>query len=214
MNAFHNLDAIFCVNLDRRPDRWQVCLNQFKHFGMDEKVMRYPAVENKENPAKGNHTSHANILEIAKLENYKNILILEDDFEFLETPETTQQVLEHALKELPNSWHMLYLGINMDQYRGNQETEHLARINGGFSTHAYIINNSLFEILIKINRDPKTIHNDVSYAQLVHPNYNCFVTVPMLAGQQHGYSDIEGRIVDYNQMLQQRYYNRINLWKK
>lgn len=213
-NPFEWFDGVFCVNLDKRTDRWAHATKQADQYGFADKLMRYSAIENKDNPSRGNHFSHANILEISKIEQFKNVLIFEDDCEFLLMPSEVKLYLSLAIEQLPEDWHMLYLGCNMDQYYAYQTNNNLAKLKGCFSTHAYAINHTLFNKLIDINRSPETVHNDVAYANLVHPNYNCYAVVPMLAGQLEGVSDIEKRRVSYNSMLLERFEGHLIRWQK
>lgn len=200
MNPFDFFDSIFCINLDRRKDRWEESKREFESVGILDRVLRFSAIEH-ENSCFGNHLSHARILELANLRGYTNVLIFEDDVNFF--PNALEN-LTKSLNDVPSNWDMIYLGANLDCYPAYKFTTNLARITGAFSTHAYGINFNLFHSLIKINRDFSTIHNDVAYAHKIHPNYNCFLTVPLVAGQRDSYSDIQKKVMSSNDMFQSR----------
>lgn len=75
-----NFDKIYCLNLDKRPDRRQEMLILFKEIWIDQIVKRFSAIEN----IKWNvwcALSHAAILKEAKKEWYKSIFVFEDDVE-------------------------------------------------------------------------------------------------------------------------------------
>ena len=42
---FDFFDEIYCINLDKRVDRWNSAKEQFKKLGIDNKVKRFSAVE-------------------------------------------------------------------------------------------------------------------------------------------------------------------------
>ena len=41
-------NQIYCINLDRRKDRWVETVNELKKWGLFEGVNRYPAVDGKD----------------------------------------------------------------------------------------------------------------------------------------------------------------------
>src|SRR3990170_977611 len=99
---------------------------------------------------------------------------------------------------------IIYDGFE-DKHRNACIGNHLAQINGGFSTHAYCVRSNLFDLLIDINSDKTITHNDVTYTNDVIPNYNVYIPIPLLAGQRKDFSDIQGVIMDSNPMFIQRF---------
>ena len=83
-------DKIYCINLNRREDRWNETLEELKKWGLSDSVSRYSAIDGNtlnndtviNNGELGILTTHINIITEAKENNYNNILILEDDIEF------------------------------------------------------------------------------------------------------------------------------------
>ena len=75
-------DFIYCINLNRRRDRWKKVQKEFERMGVLHKVFRFDAIENFENGHIGCALSHRNIIQDAKIKGYKNILIFEDDIFF------------------------------------------------------------------------------------------------------------------------------------
>ena len=95
-------DKIICINLKHRADRWKEVSRQCQRAGIA--VERYDAIEN--NPMgwvhipgkdKMNHikpeswpgaagcmASHINVWKLAKANNWKNVLIIEDDCDFVD----------------------------------------------------------------------------------------------------------------------------------
>lgn len=110
-------DAVYCVNLNRRKDRW----TQFTEgvprtwpFGpitrspaVDGKLVRPPSWWRQGNGAWGCYRSHLRLIEDALNRGLKSILLLEDDAIFGEDFATQVQTY---LAELPEDWGMVYLG--------------------------------------------------------------------------------------------------------
>ncbi len=204
MNPFDFFDKIYCINLDSRPDRWELAKVEFEKAGILERVERISAISLPDNPAKGNHLSHSIAINSAKMSNCRNVLIFEDDIEWLENP----LELKRAIPEIPDNWDMLYLGVNTER-EVIQIDYHLAKLTFAYSTHAYAINSSMFDKLIEINERETTGHNDVVYTQEIIPYHNCFAVLPLLAGQRKGYSDIMKQNMESNPVFRDRFYGNL-----
>ncbi len=63
---FSHFEAIYCVNLDRRPDRWEAVQQEFKKIGIQDRVIRFSAIETPNQGAIGCLLSHRAIIEEAK----------------------------------------------------------------------------------------------------------------------------------------------------
>jgi GR25 family glycosyltransferase involved in LPS biosynthesis len=119
--ALHGyFDAVFCINLDRRPNRWE----EFKKAlpkdwpfktperwgAVDGSTLALPHWWEKGNAGKGAwgcYMSHMRLLEHCQQKGFKRVLILEDDCRFVEGfRETVAKMLATA----PTDWEMMYLG--------------------------------------------------------------------------------------------------------
>ena len=80
--VFDFFDKIYCLNLDKRTDRWDEAQDEFKSIGIFEKIERFSAIE-KDPGWHGCRDSHIAIIEDSKLNGYKNVLVLEDDVKFI-----------------------------------------------------------------------------------------------------------------------------------
>jgi len=87
----HYIDKIFYINLDKRTDRREEIENELKNYELDAE--RYPAILNEASGIVGCSKSHLNVLKLAKERGYKNVLILEDDFEFIVSKEEFEDSL-------------------------------------------------------------------------------------------------------------------------
>lgn len=191
-------DHIYCINLDARVDKWDICLKEFKKHNLS--VERFTAIDGKNiinttnlMPGEwGLLQTHISIINDAKKNNYKNILILEDDVEFMDN---LNEIFNNIKNQIPDDWVMLYLGGN--HVGGSlQISENVFKIFHTFTTHAFSINSELFDLIINgLPKYKKAV--DVFYAEL-HSLFPSYVIRPHLAWQRESYSDIQGGIVNYN----------------
>jgi hypothetical protein len=107
-SPFSKFDAIYCINLDRQSERWTAMQRRFEKFGIQNCVRRMPAADTPSNSNVGCALSHRRILEQAKRQGLRNVLVFEDDARFTaDAPE----VLAASLRELEGrDWQFLYLG--------------------------------------------------------------------------------------------------------
>jgi hypothetical protein len=80
-NYFDYFEVIYCINLDCRNDRWEAVQREFAKVGILDRVIRFSAVETPENGHLGCRLSHRAIIQRAKDEGWKNVLVFEDDVE-------------------------------------------------------------------------------------------------------------------------------------
>ena len=107
-NPFAFFGAVFCLNLDDRPDRWQASRDRFTRLGIDWLVERFPAILSPRNHHYGCALSFRAMVAEAQRRDLECVLILEDDAIWMDTAE---QVLAQGLAELKDrSWDLLYLG--------------------------------------------------------------------------------------------------------
>jgi GR25 family glycosyltransferase involved in LPS biosynthesis len=201
-------DKTFCINLERRSDRWEECFTEFNKYELTN-IDRFIAVDGKELPqvTSGFVTpsrlalvlTNIKILEEAIENNYNSILILEDDVEF------NDQVLnmDEYFKVLPKNWDMLYFGGNHNTHMGINPpiiiNEKVSKLHSTYSTHCVAINKSAF---VKIYDRLKKCDNalDVIYVELQN-TLNVYSFYPMIATQRVSFSDIENRVTDYKWLI-------------
>jgi hypothetical protein len=201
-------DKTFCINLDRRFDRWSECVAEFdknKLVGIE----RFRAVDGKDltELPKGFLTTSrlalvlTNMLILAKAieENYSSILILEDDVEF------TKQVvnMKSFFDSLPEDWDMLYFGGNHNTHVGSEPptiiNDKVCKLHNTFSTHCVAINAKAFkEILERLEKCDNAL--DVIYSEL-QKKLNVYSFYPMIATQRVSFSDIENKMTDYKWLI-------------
>jgi GR25 family glycosyltransferase involved in LPS biosynthesis len=199
MSLNNYFDKIYCINLDRRTDRWDKCKEQFDKLGIE--VERFSAID-------GNTLIHNNqrlksgeiglirgnleLIKKAKENNYKNIFIFEDDVEFIDE---FNEKFEKYIKQVPEDWSFLYLGGN--HVGGTHPVNrNLHKVFHSYTTHAFAINGKMYDTIINlIEKETEPI--DVTYA-LLQKNNPSYVFKPHLAWQAEGFSDIAKENVNYN----------------
>lgn len=100
--------AIYCLNLDQRPDRWRDSLRRFTSLDIASRVERFPAVSTPDNHHVGCALSWRAMVAQARERGLANFLAFEDDAIFLDS---TLDVVSSAVGELNGKdWDLLYLG--------------------------------------------------------------------------------------------------------
>jgi GR25 family glycosyltransferase involved in LPS biosynthesis len=221
-NPFDFFDKIYYINMDSRTDRKEKIEALFRKYRI--KAERFPAItlteeqnqhlindgcifREEERPMHALYTkscalSHLNVVLRAKLMNYKNVLIFEDDVDFHENIiEELLLTLEDLKKQ--ESWDMFYIGCNPFTYK--KVTEHLARSTFSLTAHAYAINSHFYDKALSI---PFKLVPciDMHYGALSRDtNSNVFMAIKNLAWQSASYSTLEEAEVDYLPSIQARY---------
>lgn len=203
------VDAIYCINLDDRKDRWNEFVKQIQKHNLW--VERIPGIKgsnmNLEFPpeikegAVGCALSQLFAIKLAKQNKLKSFLLLEDDVEFDE--EITNK-FSKLYFEIPNDWDMIYLGGQ--HYHGmnlQQVSEHVYKCEYTLCAHSVIFKYSVYNKFINKLIDI-TKPCDVHYAES-HKEINAYVIVPHLTWQKNSYSDIEKVNVDYTFLKNHRY---------
>lgn len=197
-------DKIYVINLPSRPDRKYQIESQLKQMGQEYEIL--PAVSGKDfknqlaGPDAGrNGCSVSHILAFKRAEylGLDNYLILEDDAVLrMGFP----GLMKNCMQDLPDGWDMLYLGASIPQEETTTRiTDRIHRLHKAFTTHAYMVNmkdHFLFKAMIE--QFDFSMPIDAWFSIHHREHIQAFITVPPLAWQREGFSDIEGRNMNYN----------------
>lgn len=198
----------FCINLERRTDRWDECLSEFNKHGITD-VDRFIAVDGKNlgqslpgfmTPSRRALVlTNVQIIEEAIKNDYESILILEDDVEF--GPQVVD--MDSYFDLLPNDWDMLYFGGNHNTHVGsippNIINEKVCKLHNTYSTHCVAINKKAYQkVLDRIKKCDNAL--DVIYVELQR-QLNVYSFYPVIATQRVSFSDIENRMTDYKWLI-------------
>lgn len=185
MNAlWEHFDAIFCINIIERKDRY---VSSKKEFDKINVPIQYHFVTRCENGERGCFESHTAICKKALENNYRRIIIFEDDLEVCDnfTTDTSRKILQFLLSV---KWKMFYLGcfpINRyHSYATQYNSIYKVRAVG---THAYAINRSQIEYIASMRWENKPY--DSYFTAKYHYAY-----LPTLFMQKAVKSDIERNI--------------------
>jgi hypothetical protein len=205
--AFNYFDAIYVINLDSRPDRLTRVMSSFADLGISDRVERFPGIVPTEGSgALGCLMSHVAIIEQAKTKGLKNVLIFEDDVQFLNIESIAPAVEQLSTKK----WALYYLGYNSHSPL-NKVTPNLLKLAKCYSTHAIAYNSSIFDLIIASFDSKKIKLIDVWLSENVQSRFNCLGNYPIAATQFSNYSDIEKKEVKYDFILERFIKNTKNL---
>jgi GR25 family glycosyltransferase involved in LPS biosynthesis len=211
LNEF--FEKSYCINLDRRADRWEETQLIFDKHGII--CDRFSAKDGREIPLPapfqfelGGSISHLNVIKKAKELNLKNVLIFEDDVDVVDN---LQDEFERILPQIPEDWDMLYFGGNHTQPI-DQVTENVFKMRWSYALQMYAVNGKFFDEIILFLEDKisKVLSNQISLTPSVaadyfiahlHPIKNCYVLRPYLTWQRENYSDIQQRVYNYDWLL-------------
>ena len=210
MNINEFFEKVYCINLDRRSDRWDCVINNFNKNNI--KCERFSAKDGYEidlpSPFRfelAGAISHLNVIKKAKENNLKNVLIFEDDVEFIDNLE---ELFSEKIKNVPEDWDLIFFGgnhvgslvkINKDVYK----------MTWSYALQMYAINSKFFDQLIifletKINDVLNKTHDlspsvaaDYFIAHLQR-NSNSYVIKPHFTWQRENFSDIQEKVTNYD----------------
>lgn len=191
-------DHIYCINLDRREDRWNASLAEFSRIGLND-VERFSAVDGSviSSPSHlvpgeiGVILSNLGVIIDAYRKGYERILILEDDIRF---SDNFVNDFDSWSSEIPSDWQMLYLGGNLVGWTPSPISEHVHLGNYVLAIHALGLHISAFDSIIsRVNLREQI---DVTYAELSR-GFKSYLMIPRMAWQRECFSDIQNSDVNY-----------------
>jgi glycosyl transferase family 25 len=196
----NQIDKVIFINLAKRTDRLAVLEGELSR--MNIQAERFEAIEH-EYGLIGCLESHLEVLKLAKKRGYKNILILEDDIEFLVTPEEFYKELTQFFSSKV-SYDVVMLGYNIQ--KSSPMNSQLLKIQSASTASAYLVSRSIYDQLISLytrslvmfrkTRD-NWYANDKIWREL-QPYTKWFAFQKRLVKQRAGFSDTTGRIEDYD----------------
>lgn len=171
------IDKIIYINLDHREDRRGIMKKFFEEGRIPEdKVIRFSAYKAQKGYI-GCLKSHTSALQMAKDNGWKNVLILEDDLQWLEFDKGYKQLEELIM--LPR-WDVIQL---VGWYKKYDFPRIFETVNAG----AYLVNGPYYDTLL-INRY-ESIRKITSFEMIYRPfiPYTADVYWNKLAAKDHWY---------------------------
>ena len=190
---FDYFAAIYGINLDEETERWSKLVKELTKIGIGDRIQRFSAVRD---PVRGRGASrsHLELIKMAKEKKLPNILIFEDDTQFINW---NPNYLNNAIEHLPSDWQLFNIGYNIcaskDELNYTLLSDNLIKINKGCivkSNNAYAVNSIAFEYIIEEygkfltewQEHKSRWHLDLWYAQ----NCDRYCLIPLMSVQQQG----------------------------
>lgn len=190
-----NIDNTECFLITIDENRKQRSLNELQSLFKNKQINIFDAITH-EVPRIGIASSHMKIIEIAKQNNYQNVIIVEDDVKFTST--SLQQYINMCFNNIPDDFDILLSGI----YTGNLldcNNQYWSQIKGDFSAlHFYVVNQKAYDIILSFT---KNVNIDKWLAHPQGANLNVYVVKQFFAVQYNGYSYNVRSNTNYDHLL-------------
>jgi GR25 family glycosyltransferase involved in LPS biosynthesis len=188
------------INLDRRTDRKEAIEEEFRR--MELTVERFPAIE--KNPGMlGCHLSHIAVLKKARDLGVPNILIFEDDFQFVEEKDVVYSQLKQFFEQKID-YDVLFLAYNI--FESSLVNELVSRTTNAQTAAGYLVNHRFYNTLIE-NLETAYPLLEKTNAHWMYLNDQCWKTLQKthtflffnirLGRQRPSYSDLSQRFMDH-----------------
>lgn len=214
----NQIDKAVCLILDKRYDRWPKLLEQCQNVGINPEAfivgrgmkflynhedvdepppvfpgsILYPTWFQRNN-AYNAFLSHKKILEQAKKDKVKTLLLLEDDAfieaDFLDIISKVESFFEQ------NHWDMIYFGSYQQRHMWNDtNNEHVVQTNGCGGLHGCLMKANVIE---KISDFDALGPLDWQIGRFIHNIFSTYAIHPCIISQEDKiYSEVEGSVLN------------------
>lgn len=197
------IDRVIFINFEQRVDRKIDVMYELSRIGLSNKSERFPAILH-ERGGIGCSYSHIAVLKLIRDRGYDNVLILEDDFQFIVDKEHLDSILSKFFESYGETYDALMLSYrNIDSFPTDEIVGRCVRT---VTASGYLVNrrilNELIDVLEKgtmayVNTgDATRFANDICWFDL-QATSNWYYLRHAVGIQRSGFSDIEKRFVDY-----------------
>ncbi|MGX5089122.1 glycosyl hydrolase family 25 [Enterobacter sp. UPMP2052] len=148
------IDKIVFINLEQRPDRLASIMAELQKMNApSEKILRFNAIKEK-NGALGCAKSHLNVLIMAQINGWNNVLILEDDMVFEKDSASIIRTNIFLNELVQTNWDVGFLSASY--YIIKKVKRYFYKVEFAFLANSYLVNKSYYK---------KLMHN---YAQAIY----------------------------------------------
>ena len=175
---------IYVINLESRKDRFEYIQQK---FGNDFNIIRIDAIFDKEG-WKGCLKSHLKCVSIAKENNMKYIIVMEDDCEPMDI-NWKQRLIEFKenLFDKRDDWD-IFLGGSAKTWttrisKFDYSNDNIYKVNFSHNTHMIVYNHTSYDFFLNASHE---LPIDV----LWHKKIRCLIPLPFMFSCQSGYSNI------------------------
>jgi glycosyl transferase family 25 len=207
MKTWNDVEHVYYINLQSRPDRKQHVEEQLETVGLKQKATRFNAIK-MDNGAIGCTMSHLKLLELAKEQRLDHILIVEDDILFT-NPTLFVQQASLFLSKHSDFDVVLIAGNNCPPFTPIDES--CVQVNRCQTTTGYLVMNHYYDTLIanyrsgllKLLREPNNhkIYAIDKYWFQLQAIHKWYLIIPLTNTQREDYSDIEKRNTNYSSVM-------------
>jgi glycosyl transferase family 25 len=197
----------FYINLEHRTDRKKQVEEELKKIGVTPN--RFNGIK-MENGAIGCSMSHLKILQEAVKNKLEHILIVEDDIIFLE-PQLFKTQINRFFELHGNKWDVILLaGNNIPPYEKIDDT--CVKVSRCQTTTGYLVNGHYINVLVQnikmglthlLNKPNEKYKFAIDrFWFILQGTSRWYLITPLTVIQREGYSDIEKKITNYKDMMQ------------
>ena len=194
-----HIDKIIYINMDARTDRRAELEAEFARLGIpNDKIMRFPASSYNGCPNTGCLVSHANVIHLAYEMGYQNVLVLEDDFRFIEDAAKVNADIG-AFFDMKLDWDVLMLttcsAVVIPEYVGYLASRISSSTNGA----GYLVNRPMMMELVELfdsnveslfNTKAHWLYQNDRLWKTLMPTKQWYMFNHYLGYQVGGYSDL------------------------
>ena len=206
------LEHTLVINLVEREDRKLTVSHQLKQIGVINPEF-ISAIKTKDG-AIGCSMSHIKCLELAKKRDWEYVCIVEDDFKCIDHIKFKKSLSNFQNNYVKDNiqWDVLLIGgNNCPPYYKIPNVEYCVQITNCRSAIAYVVKREFYDTIIqnyregvgKLMRDPKNKREfavDMYWSHL-QCSMRWFIITPLTITQETSYSDIEGKIINYDHLM-------------
>lgn len=144
-----SVDAIFCINLNERPERKKWAANVFKLIGLESKVKFHVVNRHPQGGRYGCFESHIQVIKYCYKKGYNRILVFEDDM--VPSPSYSKKLVQKTcdlMTKHDGKWDIFYLGyfplsdqkkLDIHKFFGAPYIDTNLVLYNPLGTHAYCI---------------------------------------------------------------------------
>ena len=208
-------DKVYVLNLDKDKNKMKTMNKKLNNYNI--KFERFSAINGKKlknikllrygnEGAVGNKKSVIEIIKKAKKNNYKRILLLEDDLIFIKNFNEKFNLAYNELIKNNEDWKLLYFGAS-DRKKSNDKQKYFRKPHNSYGSFAVAIDHTVFDLILKYENDNRPI-DDVIVEEIQKNNkFKTFIFNPMLiTADQRKISSTDG--VKWDEKF---YYNLNNI---
>ena len=209
-NGFDNFDMVLFINLEHRKDRLIHITGELNKTNINKKkIYRIPGIYNKEFGALGCTKSHILALNffLNSPESNKTCVILEDDFEFTQSQNMVNDLVNKVFNSNIKNFDVLMLSANTVYQYTLDDIQFVTKIIDAQTTSGYVVCRDFAQVLLNNYTEGAVLLEQFGkpipkycidiYCKSLQPLSKWYCINPKIGKQLNSYSDVENRNVNY-----------------